>query len=309
MRQRQAIFVVVLVALASAGKTAHAQGAWVGDTGALDLSLDYNLGISSKVVCDDTCGPGGADEFPDGGTTTHQFTIGAEYTPIQSLAVTLSVPIVMLKYTGDKTMYMHPAGGSYDDGDLHTTLTDLRAGARYQVLDEPVAIAPHLAFSIPLADYETIGNTVAGRHLKMAHAGIGVGKILGEATYLHLLYEFTLAEKYDETEDTAKHSQNRSDLAFTVGHKLMDFRLDIHADLNVRRTHGGVNFSEFAGLSMSEQDFHDAILDEDLLLAGGGVGYQVTNALNVSLSARIFLSGVNTQNASVFALGLEYSPL
>lgn len=309
MRQRQAIFVVVLVALASAGGAAHAQGAWVGDTGALDLGLDYNLGISSKVVCDDVCGPMNADEFPDGGTTTHQFTIGAEYTPIQALAVNLSVPIVMLKYTGSQTMYPHPGGGEYDDGKLHTTLTDLRAGARYQVLDEPVAIAPHLAFSIPLADYETVGNTVAGRHLKMAHVGLGVGKIIGDATYLHLLYEFTLAEKYDRTEDTAKHSQNRSDLAFTVGHKLLDFRLDIHADLNVRRTHGGVNFSEISGLTPSEIEFHDAILDEDLLLAGGGLGYQLTNALNVSLSARIFLSGVNTQNASVFALGVEYSPL
>ena len=77
----------------------------------------------------------------------------------------------------------------------------------------------------------------------------------------------------------------------------------------MRRTHGGVNFSEIGTLSPSEIEFHDAILDEDLLLAGGGVGYQVTNAFNVSLSARIFLSGVNTQNASVFALGLEYSPL
>jgi len=309
MRQRQAIFVVVLVALASAGDDAHAQ-AWVGDTGALDLSLDYNLGISSKVVCDDTC-LGDSDEFPDGGTTTHQFTIGAEYVPIRALAVNLSVPIAMLKYTGDKTMYPHAGGGTYDDGDLHTTLTDLRAGVRYQILDEPIALAPHLAFSIPLADYETVGNTVAGRHLKMVHAGLGVGTILGDAAYIHLLYEFTLAEKYDRTEDTAKHSQNRSDLAFTIGYKLLDYRLDIHADANVRRTHGGVNFSEFASGSLSADEimYHDAILDEDLLLAGGGVGYQLTNALNLSLSARLFLSGANTQNASVFALGLEYSPL
>jgi hypothetical protein len=308
MRQRQAIFVVVIVALASAGD-AHAQGAWVGDTGALDLSLDYNLGISSKVVCGDVCN-GDDDDFLDAGTTTHQFTIGAEYAPIRALAVTLSVPIVMLKYTGDLSLYPHtPAGGSYDDGNFHTTLTDLRAGARYQILDEPVALAPHLAFSIPLADYETIGNTVAGRHLKMVHAGLGVGTILGDATYIHLLYEFTLAEKYDENDDTAKHSQNRSDLAFTVGHKLLDFKLDIHADVNVRRTHGGVKFSEFPDLSANEIMYHDAILDEDLLLAGGGVGYQVTNAFNVSLSARVFLSGANTQNANVFALGLEYSPL
>ena len=90
----------------------------------------------------------------------------------------------------------------------------------------------NLAFSIPVADYETVGNVVGGRHLKMLHAGLGIGRLIGDATYIHLLYEFTLAEKYDRTEETATHSQNRSDLAFTIGHKLLDYRLDIHLDAN-----------------------------------------------------------------------------
>ncbi|MEJ7599666.1 MAG: hypothetical protein WKG01_17295 [Kofleriaceae bacterium] len=298
---------ITVVLLLAAAAEAHAQ-AWVGDTGALDLSLDYNLGISNKVVCDSDCGTG-SDEFPDGGTTTHQFTLAAEYTPIRALAVNVSLPIAMLKYTGDQTIYPHTGGGSYDDGDLHTTLTDLRLGARYQVLDEPFALAPHLAFSIPVADYETVGNTVAGRHLKMLHVGLGAGRLIGDATYVHLLYEFTLAEKYDRTEETATHSQNRSDLAFTIGHKLLDYRLDIHLDANLRRTHGGVKFGEFADLSANEIMYHDAILDEDVLLAGGGIGYQITNALQLNLSARLFLTGAETQNASVFALGIDWSPL
>jgi hypothetical protein len=306
MRPCLAVFSIVaalaFVALGSAWHDARAQ-AWVGEKGSLDLSLDYNLGISDKVV-------GDADiEFPNGGTTTHQFTFGAEYVPVSKLAVNVALPLVLLKYTGDKTLYPHPGGGSYDDGSTHTTLTDLRVGARYQVLEEPFALSPSLAVSIPVADYETIGNTVAGRHLKQLHAGLGIGRVIADAAYVHLLYEFSLSEKYDRTADTKKYGQNHSDISFTVGYKLLEQRLDIHLDANARITHDGVNFSQFAMLTADEQLYHDAILKEDIFLAGAGVGYQISNALAVSLSGRLFVTGVNTQNASVIALGLTFSPL
>jgi hypothetical protein len=106
--------------------------------------------------------------------------------------------------------------------------------------------------------------------------------------------------------------QNRSDFAFTIGHKLLDQQLDIHLDANGRVTHDGVNFSEFAMLATTAPDdvmFHDAILAEDIFLVGGGASYQLSNALAVSLSARLFVTGKNTQNASVIALGVTWSPL
>lgn len=297
-----AVIALVFIALGSAWNDARAQ-AWVGDQGALDLNLDYNLAISSKVVVDK------GSDFKDAGTTTHQLTLGGEYVPINHLAVNIGLPLVLLKYTGNKTAYPHPGGGKYDDGDTHATLTDLRAGVRYQFLDEPVALSAHLAFSIPVADYETIGNTVAGRHLKRLHAGASIGKLIGESTYVHLMYEFTLSEKYDRTADTKKYGQNLSDLSFTVGHRLMQQRLDLHLDANAHWTHGGVEFSNFGSFTPDEALYHDAILDEDMILVGGGIGYQVSNKLAVNLSGRLFLTGQNTQNASVFAVGLAYSPL
>jgi hypothetical protein len=296
------VVAAVLVALGSAWSDAHAQ-AWVGDKGALDLSLDYNLAISDKVVADD-----GA-VTPNAGTTTHQITLGAEYVPISRLAVTVALPLALLKYTGDKVAYPHPGGGSYDDGSIHATLTDLRAGVRYQVLEEPVALSPHVAVSIPVADYETVGNSVAGRHLKALHLGLGIGRVFGAATYVHVLYEFSLVEKYDRTPETKTAGQNRSDLGVTIGHKLLDQRLDLHLDANARVTHGGVDFSKFGMLSANEQMYHDAILHENIVLVGGGVGYALTDSLAASLSARLFLTGDNTQNASVLALGVTWSPL
>ncbi len=293
---------VVLVAGSAAMHAASAQ-AWVAPKGALDLSLDYNFGKSDKVIGE------GALEFPDAGTTTHQFTVGAEFVPLPRLAVTVGLPLAVLKYTGSKTAFPHPGGGRYDDGSAHATLTDLRFGARYQVLEAPFALAPHLGVTIPVADYETIGNTVGGRHLKALHMGLGIGKVIHEAVYVHVIYEFSLVEKYDRTVETKQYGQNRSDLAATVGLFVLDHKLDLHLDANVRETHDGVTFNDYATLRPNEQLYHDAILDEDIVLVGGGVGYAINDQLGVSASARYFLSGDNTQNASVLALGLTWSPL
>lgn len=293
---------LALVTVSSVWNAAHAQ-AWVEDKGNLGLDLDYNLAISDKIVHDAT------PATPDAGTTTQEFAISAQYVPIPHLGVTASLPLVLLKYTGDKTLYPHPGGGTYDDGGTHATLTDLRAGVRYQLLEDPVALSPHIAVSIPVADYETIGNTVAGRHLKALHIGVSVGRLFTEALYAHAMYEFSLVEKYDRTPETKRYGQNRSDASLTVGYKLLDQKLDVHADASMRITHGGVSFDDLMTLPPPEFTYHDAILAEDIFLAGAGASYQITDALAANLGARLFVTGTNTQNASVFALGLAWSPL
>jgi hypothetical protein len=302
--QRWALLACLTLGFAVLESTAHAQ-AWVGYKGSLDADFDYNLAISNKVL-------GSGDiEFKDGGSTSHQVTLGAEYVPIDKLAVTVSLPFVMLKYTGNKTAYAHPGGGEYDDGDLHATLTDLRAQVRYQLLDGVVALAPHVGFTIPVADYETVGNTVAGRHLKALHLGLSVGRVVSEETPLYLMarYEFSLVEKYDRNAATEKYGQNRSDVSFIVGYKLLEGKLDLNAAVNFRKTHGGLDFADFARWTPDENMFHDPILAEQILLIGGGVGYQLTDKLAASASAGIFVSGENTQNANVFAFGLSWSVL
>jgi len=291
-----------LVAMSSVWNDAHAQ-AWVEAKGNLDVDLDYNLAMSDKIVHDST------PATPNAGTTTQELTIGAGYVPIPKLAVTASLPLVLLKYVGDKTAYPHAGGGRYDDGATHATLTDLRAGVRYQVLEDPVALSPHVAVSIPVTDYETVGNTVAGRHLKALHLGLSVGRLFTEALYAHALYEFSLVERYDRNADTERIGQNRSDAAVTIGYKLLDQKLDIHLDGSMRITHGGISFDDLNTLPLQQLMFHDAILAESIFLAGGGVSYQITDSLAANLGARLFVTGTNTQNANVFALGVAWSPL
>jgi len=296
-------FVIASACLAlAAGRTAHAQ-AWVDDQGKLDLSLSYNLGISDKVIVDK------GDDAVDAGATTHEITLAAEYTPIEHLAVDIALPLALLEYTGDKTQYPHPGGGSYDDGSIHATLTDLRVGARYQLLEEPLALTPMIGVSIPVADYETVGNVVAGRHLKALHLGLALGRVFGESTYVQGVYQFSVVEKYDRTADTKKIGQNRSDFTAMVGHKFLDQRFDVHVDVNGRITHGGINFSQANQLPADDVLYHDPLLAENIVLVGGGVGYQITDAVGVNAGAHLFIAGKNTQNANVFDFGITWAAL
>ncbi|CAN5756702.1 hypothetical protein BH11MYX2_BH11MYX2_03170 [soil metagenome] len=322
--------VLSLAFIGSIHATASAQ-AWVPDKGQLGLSLDYNFSQSSKVVTNTSY------VYPKAGTTGHQVTLGVEYVPIPKLAVSASLPFVLLKYRNPGSFdHSLPAGNpmvaSYDDGDYHSTLTDLRVAARYQLLDDPIALTPLLAVSIPVADYETVGNTVGGRHLKQLHVGLAAGHIIGTASYVHAQYEFSLSEKYDRTSaddsghETKTHSQNFSDISLVLGTKLLDYKLDLHAGAQTRIAHGGVTFGDIAPnpvntdqpgvsskLSTNEIYFHDAILKEDIFLVGAGVGYDINDKFSVSLDFRYFVEGVklsqNTQNASVVALGLAWTPL
>ena len=286
-------------ALAMMSRAAHAQ-AWVGDKGSLDLGLDYNYAQSDQVIEDS------GKTFPDAGTTYHQMTLSAEWVPLRRLAVDASLPLLAINYTGNKTMYVHAGGGTYDDGNTHWTLTDMRLGAHYQLVEHPFALSPILAVSFPVSTYETVGNAVAGRHLVAAHLGVAIGKRVGDF-YAHAKYEFSLVQAYDRTAETEKIGQNTSDASLTLGYLLFHDRLDVSVGGNLHITHGGIDFSMFGSLPMDDQLYHDPLLHENIALFGGGVAYQITPALAASLAARVFVWGINTQNASVFALGLTWS--
>jgi hypothetical protein len=70
-----------------------------------------------------------------------------------------------------------------------------------------------------------------------------------------------------------------------------------------------MNFSEFSALPVNDQLYHDPILAESIVLVGGGVGYQLTNDLWIKAGARLFVTGANTQNASVYVFGVSWSAL
>src|SRR5262245_30046744 len=91
----------IFAALLFASGHAHAQ-AWVPDQNTLELAVDYNFARSDEVISTKNL------TLKNAGTDTHQVTFGASFVPLEHLALDVSVPLESLKYTGDKTMYVHP---------------------------------------------------------------------------------------------------------------------------------------------------------------------------------------------------------
>jgi hypothetical protein len=291
--------VIVILSLAFE-RQAAAQGAWVEGQGSLTLGLNYNYAQSDKVIGDST-------QFPDAGVRTQEAMARVEYVPISHLAVDAQLPFQAIQYVGSKTLYPHPGGGKYDDGSNHYTLTDFRADVRYQLLEDPIAFTPVVGFSIPVADYETVGNAVAGRHLDQLHMGAAVGRVFNDF-YVHAVYTFSLVQRCDYTAATKRFGENHSDWSLRIGYRLLNDKLDVNVEADGRITHGGLDFEDRMN-TQAELLYHDAYLHENILLVGPGLGYQFTDTLAVDLVARFFVTGLNAQNANVFGLGLTWSAL
>jgi hypothetical protein len=298
MRRGLALF-VLMIAMTGA---ARAQGVWVGDEKSLTTDIAYHFAPSSETVISPDF-----PNIPDTNTQDHTITLSAEYVPVENLALEAELPIAFLKYTG--TM-LHLPPGAWDDHNFHTTLTDLRVGARYQVLDQPlVAVTPYLAVSIPVMNYEVNGFATGGRHLKQVHLGLGVGRTLDPilpALYALASYELTLSEKYKENAMTEKQSQTRSDVEAQLGYLLLDGDLNIAAAFNWRHQHGGVSFEDFGMLPPELTNFHDPILKESYMFLGANVAYAVNRKVSVGAIARFFLRGYNTRDQSLFGVDATY---
>jgi len=268
--------------------------AWLGDQGNLEASVNYDFTKSNDIVEEPNIKIGPEPIL------SHAVVVGLEYVPIEKLAISVALPLLVTKYQGIGELF--PRHGEYDDGKLHYVLQDFLGAIRYQVLADPVTITPHVSVTIPVSDYETLGYANAGRHLKQLHLGAALGKYFG-SLYAHAQYEFTLSEKFAATENTKKIGQNRSDLALTLGYLLMDGKLEFNAGANFRFAHGGIRFIDFNDLPMDIQDNHDPLLREEFILVGPGASYQVTDRFKLMALGRLWVYGRNTRNANSFGLG------
>ena len=195
---------------------------------------------------------------------------------------------------------------------MHTSLQDLRVGARYALLTEPFVFAPHLGVTIPMADYPTVGFGAIGRHLKQVHFGATVARTIEPVLpnlYVMASYEFTLSEKYDEADTTDEIGQNRHDLAFGLGYLLLDGKLDFNVGANMRIPSDGVEFETFDEFTPEQQEFHDPLLKEDFIYLGAGGGYAITDKAYVGAFFRVFLRGHNTRDQNLFGINFAYKIL
>jgi hypothetical protein len=293
-------------------QTAMAQEAWVGEANSLSASLDYSYSRSNAIVEDSDADLNEIDPI-----FGHTASLAVEYTPIERLGLTATLPMVSTRVGDPRVDQAPPRGphGRYDDGKYHTTLQDFRLDARYMLVDGVVAFSPHISVSIPVADYETVGFASAGRGLKMLIFGGAVGKFFTSGVpnlYLHGRYEFRWTEGYETSFPvTETYGQNKSFMEAVVGYYILD-NLEANLAGSMQLAHGGFNFHDWENGNLEqapEQYFHDALLAEEFMHVGGGVSYSPVEWLRVSAFVRFWMWGQNTRNLDIYGLGLSWEAM
>ena len=282
--------------------------AWVDAPGQLSLSLrsDYQManGVwhGSLLVT---------------GLPTKQLNSGISigYTPIESLAVGLTLDTNGASYTGPQSIPGQPNAilrhGSQDDGSFHWNLTDLTFDAAYQVYDGPVAITPVARFKTPVSDYENLGYAAAGTRLKEGGAGVYFGRYgvgAAERLVLQLGYVFTYVEKYDGGgAETEQYRTNRSDVDFSASYVINE-KFIAGAGAAYRHTHDGFDLEEYPMLDGDSPLIlhHDPVLKARYLAIAAVASYQVTRQFGVAGRLAKVVTGQNVSDPLSFGLTLSF---
>jgi hypothetical protein len=250
--------------------------AWLPPKGTLSYSLTYNDVLNLKHYLPD------GNEIDVGHTRTHAIGFAFAYSPTDRLTLMAGIPYVMTRYWGE-----HPHPTELDDGHEHSTFTDLRISAHYQVLEEPFALAPYVAVVIPSHDYETLGHAAPGRGLTEYWLGFGAGKNLDAwlpRTYVQMRYNYAFVEKVAGV----KHDQSNVDLE--VGYFITS-RWSIRALGYWQFAHGGIDVP--IPPSDPLYPYHDQLAATTFLNVGAGAAWAMNRRTSLYVTYLTSLHGTN----------------
>lgn len=258
--------------------------AWLPEEGSFSTSLTYNDTFNKKHYL-----PNG-DEIDAGHTRTRSIGAVLSYSPTDRLMLSAGIPYVRSSYQGD-----HPHPGEIDNGDYHSTFTDLRLELHYQAMLEPLALAPYVAVVAPVTDYETMGHSAPGRGLEEYWVGFYAGKSLDlwlPRTYVQLRYNYAFVE------EVAGVAHDRSNADLEIGY-FLNPSWSVRVLGSWADTHGGID------IPVPPTDplfpYHDQLAAESFFNVGAGVGWSF--APGASLYS-IYMTSVEGQNGHKLDQGL-----
>jgi hypothetical protein len=287
---RAAFFLCALV-----GSQAIDAQAWLPAQGSFGTSVVFNSVLNLKHYSAD------GDETDAGHTRSEALGLSLAYSPTDRLMLNVGVPYLRTRYWGDRP---HP--GEIDNGEQHSTFTDLRISAHYQALLEPFALAPYIAFVTPVTDYETMGHSAPGRGLNETWVGFWIGKNMAQwlsSTYVQARYNYAFVE------EVANISHDHSNLDVEVG-RFLSRQWAIRAMCFMQFAHGGIDLP----IPPSNPLFphHDQLGAVSFTNVGLGVSYAASPT--VSFYA-MYLTSLNGENGHkldqgvTFGISLGFTPL
>jgi len=269
--------------------------AWLPGKGTFGMSLMYSDELNLYHYL-----PNG-EEADAGHTRSDTVGLSLGFSPTDRLLLTASIPYVMTRYWGDRP---HP--GEIDNGDEHGSWTDLRVSAHYQLLREPFALAPYIAFVTPVTDYPTLGHAAPGRGLNETWLGFGIGKSLAQwipRTYVQGRYNYAFVE---EIADVA-HDHSNVDLE--IGH-FINRQWSVRALCFMRFAHGGVDVPMPRSNPLYE--YHDQLAATSYTNLGLGASYSPTQNLSFYLTGLQSVRGKNghkVDQSLTFGMSYGFSTL
>jgi hypothetical protein len=205
----------------------HAQ-AWLSAAGSGDVSLSYVDTWTTKHYL--TRG----ETVDVGHIRTFTYGVGGDYSPTDKLQFTAYLPLVESGYHGASP---HPT--EVDNGAYHATITDLRTEMHYQLALNPIAIAPYVAFVLPLHNYETLGHAAPGRGLDETWVGVAVGKSLDQwisRTYVDARFTYAFVQAVQHI------SHDKENIEAELGHFFTPY-LSVQGFWHWQETLSGIELS------------------------------------------------------------------
>jgi hypothetical protein len=240
--------------------------AWLPAKGTLSTSF-----IVSDVLNKEHWLPDGTP-FEAGGAHTRSTTYAllASYGLTDRIMLSGSLPYVETKYWGPPSHGGAP-GLNADDGDTHGFLTDLRLAVHYQLLEEPVALAPFIGYVVPTNNnYYVQGHAAQGRGLEELLVGFALGKNLDAwipRTYAQLKYTYAFVEK------VADINHDRDNLSLELG-TFITPRWNVAAYGWWQWAHGGIDVP--IPQSNPLFPYHDRLAADEYFNIGFGTGWAFT---------------------------------
>jgi hypothetical protein len=109
--------------------------------------------------------------------TTHLVDVSVSYRIKDRWTVSAGLPYISREWKGGPSHnplnIVPPQLDSkfVDDGHFHGFFQDLRLGASYLVIDEPLSVEPYLEYGIPASDYPFFASSAVGRNMLTLEAG------------------------------------------------------------------------------------------------------------------------------------------
>jgi hypothetical protein len=284
---------ITLAAIVTLFAATQAQAqAWLPSRGEISMSF-----VVSNSFVDEHDLNGLRD--PNSDIKTQSLLTDVTFGVRDNFSVTVALPLVRSKFITAGTP-PHPT--ILDNGQYHTTFTDLRIDIRYNAFTKRnFVVTPFVGSVTPSHGYEYFAHAAPGRHVNELQVGTYVGTTLDKllpGMFVQGRYGFGFEETFLD------FSHNRSLYSLESGYfATPDLR--VFGMVSGQVTHGGVDLSPTARLTWPAAQWqnHDRITRENFMNVGGGVGWTVNDAVDVFGS---YTKAVQSRNTHVLDHALMF---